>query len=105
MKTMKIYLTIAMMSFFLCSIASNPQMQEIIQKHITYPEFAAKENIEGIVLVNISVNDNGNITVKEMNSNNELLMNSIAMQLMNIQVHDSAFINTEHCLRFNFRLL
>ncbi|MEI6852349.1 MAG: hypothetical protein WCL06_05880 [Bacteroidota bacterium] len=62
------------------------QVQQYINKAITYPEFAKSNGLQGFVLVQYNVNDSGKIKIAAINGSNQQLMSYVQKQLGSLKV-------------------
>jgi hypothetical protein len=103
---------IAIISFItissICSASTmnvKPPFEQVLQKQITYPEFAKENNVEGFVLVSFSFDHNGKIQIKDANSNDESLKSYVISKLSGIQLFGESNDTEEHIMKFEFKLL
>ncbi len=87
------------------SAFSPDSFSEILKKEIQYPEFAKKNNIEGVVLVSFFVDDGGFVNIEQTNASNEDLRNYVVDRLKNFIVSDNNKMNITHYMRFEFKLV
>jgi hypothetical protein len=109
----KIISVIAIMIFFTAQSFAMPmgkatltnkatQIQQYINKAITYPEFAKSHGLEGFVLVQYQINQSGNIKINAINGSNQQLINYIQKQLSSLNV-PLGEINNQYA-KFVFKL-
>jgi hypothetical protein len=102
--------TLLFISFFISitfakADGNSCNIQQDIQSKIAYPGFAKACNEQGTVLVKILISENGQIKIAESNSDNVVLQQWLIKQLSVISLQDSEYFNTEHYMKFNFRLI
>jgi len=93
---------------FICNavFASNPEtIQESISKEITYPSFAQKEKIEGVVLVSFFVNNDGLINIELANASNDDLKEYVVGKLKSMLLPNAQDSTSKYNMRFVFRLI
>lgn len=65
----------------------NPtKIEKLLRKIISYPDFAKKEKIEGVVLVNFTVNADGTLSINLTNESNETLKEYVIGKLSQIKL-------------------
>lgn len=80
--------------------------KQIFRQNITYPEFARKMNIEGVVFVCFTYNEDGYIEIICTNSSHEEFNEYIIEQLSNIRLRNgSVKIGKEYFAKFDFKIL
>jgi hypothetical protein len=93
-----------MFSFSTFAGNSIPPFENFLKHEITYPEFAKESSSEGIVLVCFSIDENGKITVKESNSDNESLRTYVTDKLNNMILPFMGQQEDEINMKFVFKL-
>ncbi|MFA5780647.1 MAG: hypothetical protein WC868_00050 [Bacteroidales bacterium] len=92
---MKIKMTIliSLVIFTIASLdtanAGNPKttsIDKLLNKEISYPDFAKQQKLEGFVLVNFTVNSDGTICVNLTNESDANLKDYIVGKLMNLKI-------------------
>ncbi len=79
--------------------------RECISGQIPYPEFAAKQKLEGGVAVKFAFDSDGNITVKEAMSNNAELEKYVCSRVSQLHLTDCVVdVDKDYYLRFMFRV-
>jgi hypothetical protein len=116
MKTLKIIslFTLSMIMALVVS-ASKPDIKmhtnpdgltKIITAQVTYPDFAIEKKITGFVVVELSVNTDGNIRVERINASQPELREYVMDKLEQINVQNSAQLTGKpYYYRFDFQLL
>jgi hypothetical protein len=108
MSKTKITTAVIILMLFATSIfAKSPQsdLQQTIKSHIAYPENFIKEQIEGSVFVEFTVNENGKIEVLNSNSISGDLMVYVVDELSSITVlWDPVLAGQKFTMRFDFKL-
>jgi len=61
------------------------KIDNIIKKEISYPDFAKEQNLEGVVLVNFTVNPDGTIKVNLTNESNVSLKDYVVSKLQSLK--------------------
>jgi|DewCreStandDraft_4_1066084.scaffolds.fasta_scaffold93816_1 hypothetical protein len=77
----------------------------LIKKEITYPQFAIENQIEGSVLIQYKVNEDGKIVIEKINYENVILGDYVKEKLSKINI-DKSVVNDEssRLIRFDFKL-
>ncbi|MGD0710063.1 MAG: energy transducer TonB [Bacteroidales bacterium] len=105
---------IAIISIVLLSIAVSGKanansitpgnLEKLIGKQISYPDFAKQQKLEGVVLVDFSVNPDGTITVNQTNASNASLKDYVVAKLKQLNIIPSKDnINKTYDIRFDFK--
>ncbi len=83
---------------------SNPgsEMQKVIRKEISYPKFAMKNQLRGVVMVQFEVSEKGYVEVKEMNASHNDLGDYVQDQLEKLRL-DPRKSSGMHFVKFTFR--
>ncbi len=113
MKTHKMIISAAaIMIFFMAQSFAFPtgttstnkstQIQQYINKAITYPDFAKSNGLQGFVLVQYEINQAGNIKIDAINGSNKQLISYVQRQLSSLNVPMGAI--RDQYARFVFRL-
>jgi len=89
---------------FSAHAGSNPgsEMQKVIRKEISYPKFAMKNHLRGVVMVQFEVSDKGYVQVKEMNASHNELGDYVQDQLEKLRL-DPRESSGMHFVKFTFR--
>lgn len=65
----------------------NPtKLNKILQKVLPYPDFAKEQSIEGIVLINFTLDSDGNIQIKMTNESDITLKDYVVKKLKSINI-------------------
>lgn len=104
MKTIALIAALIMIPLFAHSIIT-PDVLSFVSEKVTYPENAKIEKAEGMVLVQFSVNNNGQLQILQMNSSNPLLAEYVREKLAEIVVPTNMIQPQIYSMKFNFRLL
>jgi hypothetical protein len=107
MKTTKILLILICTFIVSISFATEPAVavKKVINAEITYPEFARKALLEGVVYVTFTIDETGKIKVKESNSLCEQLREYVIEKLNNLSVTpDSEYKGITYSMKFSFKL-
>ncbi len=79
--------------------------RESISDQIPYPEFAAKQKLEGGVAVKFAFDSDGNISVKDACSNNVELEKYVCSRVTQLHFSDCVVdVDKDYYLRFMFRV-
>jgi len=103
MKNILIAIVFAALTFNLHAAVPDPvkvSVQEQIRKEIAYPDFARVNHETGVVIVNFTVDDQGNIVVRHAMSNNNLLRDYVVNTMENIRIECVG----DHCADFSIRI-
>ena len=79
-------------------------VEKLIGKEISYPDFAKQQKLEGMVLVDFSVNPDGTISVNQTNASNASLLDYVVTKLKQLNIiplKDN--INKTYAVRFDFK--
>jgi len=80
------------------------ELKKEIRKTVGYPDFAKADKLRGVVLVKFRVDEEGVISVMEINASDEHLGEYVTKKLESIHVEDRN-AEGEHFARFNFRFV
>ncbi len=81
------------------------QSKECLQKMITYPEFAKKQHLEGVVAATIKFNENGDVVVLDSFGSDPQLEDYVLNKISRMQPKNcSVKMNKPYNLRFVFRM-
>lgn len=74
-------------SFAKAANTDNPtKIEKLLKKTITFPEFAKKEKLEGVVLVSFTVNSDGTLSINLTNESSESLKKYVVEKLGQIKL-------------------
>jgi len=114
-KHFAIITTVILINFFSLSAQAvntsiSKNIDEAVESSVKYPKEAKDAGITGFVLVEVGVNKEGSVKVKQVNSDNDLLKNYVINQLNNIKVSDAGnttdeLANEIRFYKFIFELL
>jgi hypothetical protein len=80
--------------------------QDCLQKHVSYPEFARQQRLEGVVALTMRFNREGNVEILDSFGSDPQLESYVHTKLHNMHLKDcSVQINKPYNLRFTFRLI
>jgi outer membrane biosynthesis protein TonB len=68
------------------NIDSPSKIEKLLKKTITFPEFAKKEKMEGVVLVSFTINNDGTLKVNLTNESSETLKKYVIEKLKSIKL-------------------
>jgi hypothetical protein len=79
--------------------------RDCISEQIPYPEFAAKQKLEGGVAVRFAFDADGNILVRDACSNNTELEKYVCSRVKNLHLNNCVVdVDKDYYLRFMFRV-
>lgn len=79
-------------------------LEKMIGKQISYPDFAKQQKLEGVVLVDFSVNPDGTISVNEANASNASLLDYVVAKLKQLNIIPSKdIVNKSYDVKFDFK--
>jgi hypothetical protein len=114
MKTIKIISALIVFLFFIgipvIYAGDPPVLPDNLNKHIVadivYPSDAKTENIQGFVLVDFIVGDDGYIKISGINASDEMLKKFVEEKLLSIRLcpYDLS-VGKEFTMKFDFKLL
>ena len=79
-------------------------LEKMIGKQISYPDFAKQQKLEGVVLVDFSVNADGTISVNEANASNASLLDYVVAKLKQLNIIPSKdIVNKSYDVKFDFK--
>lgn len=82
------------------------EMKEAVLGAVKYPDFARKQMIEGVVVVGMSFDSNGNLQILESYSNNTDLESYVTGKIAGIQFGDcTVWMEKEYVVRILFRIM
>ena len=83
----------------------NPgNVEKLVSKEISYPDFAKQQKLEGVVLVDFSVNPDGTISVNGANASNASLLDYVVAKLKQLNIIPSKDnINKTFDVKFDFK--
>ncbi len=89
--TMKMIIGIVLLIFIVTTTATAGKidpavLNKALHKAISYPEFAKKQNIEGIVIINFTLDSDGNIQIKTTNESDVTLKDYVVNKLKSINI-------------------
>lgn len=84
---------------------SIPPVEFLLQKELSYPDFAKLNHDEGTVLVNFCIDQNGKIQVQQVNSDNDALRDYVVQKITTLKFTNPEEANREFNMKFVFRLL
>ena len=80
-------------------------LNKILQKVITYPEFAKEQNLEGVVLVSLNLNNDGSISINLTNESNANLKDYVISKLKKLKILPSnELVENTYLVKFEFKL-
>ena len=99
-----ILLTVAITGKVSAKSIDPKEIDKILKKEISYPDFAKQQKLEGIVMVNFSVNTDGTISVNTTNQSDASLKDYVVAKLRKLRIfplNDNS-VKT-YSVKFNFR--
>jgi outer membrane biosynthesis protein TonB len=97
-------LLITLMIPVFAAAPSDMEVNERIQKEISYPDFARRAQEEGIVVVTFSLDTLGIVTVKNASSDNPILMNYVVDKIKTISFDCKTEACKDYTIQIDFRL-
>lgn len=101
----KVILTFLALFFGIYAFAGSlpgEEMQKVIRKGISYPQFAKESQLQGLVIVKFEVNEQGYVRVDEMNASHSELAQYVQSQLESMRL-DPRKTSGTHFAKFTFR--
>jgi len=91
-----------------CNVNANSinpgNVEKLVGKEISYPDFAKQQKLEGVVLVDFSVNPDGTISVNQANASNASLLDYVVAKLKQLNIIPSKDnINKTYDVKFDFK--
>jgi len=113
MKTKKLFIIAAILFAGVFSTTAKAESQNfasnldlLIKSSVKYPAEAKEAGISGFVRVEVIINEDGTLTIKQANSNNESLKSNVISQLSQIRVPGNLKLENKSAIyEFKFRLL
>jgi hypothetical protein len=68
-----------------------PKIKKDMEKQIKYPQYMINNQIEGVVEVTFSFNSDGQIEIKKVDTDDQLLRDEVVWQLYNLQLDASDY--------------
>jgi hypothetical protein len=79
---------------------------DCLQRQVTYPDFAKREHIEGVVVLTMRFNSDGNVEIIDSFGSDSRLESYVHSKLYNIHLKDCAVqMNKPYNLKFTFRMI
>jgi TonB family protein len=97
-------LFVAMLAPVFAASPSDDQVNERIQKEISYPDFARRAQEEGIVIVTFTLDTLGVVTVKNASSDNPILLNYVVEKIRKISFDCKTEACKDYTIQIDFRL-
>lgn len=101
MKTMIFFLLFAPLA---AMSINDPSVEQAVRSEITYPQMAKDQQIEGMVLVEFVIDQNGQVDIVTINSSDMTLKEYVAGKLKKMIFPAKADSGT-YAMKFDFRLL
>ena len=110
MKTTILTTALVMFAMIQMSFAtSKPTLNSLeskISKEMAYNKEIKEQNIQGFVLVSLLFNENGELEIENINSNNSTLKNYVTSKLKSLKFNKEEIGKKERVsLKFNFKIL
>ncbi|MBN1340143.1 MAG: hypothetical protein JXA03_12515 [Bacteroidales bacterium] len=81
-------------------------VRQCLFESVKFPEFAREKGLEGVVVVSMFFDANGNIRIRDSYSNDESLRNYVLDRIRSVQPHSCMVcIGKEYVVRFLFRII
>ena len=85
---------------------STSDLKTIIRNAVTYPEYAKENGLSGFVVVSFNVEENGKITINELNTSSLYFQLYVEKKLKEIQIENPcAHKGKTYYYRFDFELM
>lgn len=82
------------------------EFKQEVASHISYPDFAKNDMIEGVVTMEVTLDDNSKLRIVDLSSSNPALGKYVQKELSNLIVTDTNFQpGTIYIMRVRFDLL
>ncbi len=79
---------------------------DCLQRQVSYPEFAKREHLQGVVAVTMRFNREGNVEILDSFGSDPRLESYVHNKLSNIHLKDCAVqMNKPYNLKFSFRMI
>ena len=100
-----VFTAIVAVNSFASSINPKSNIKDVLNKEITYPEFAKEQKLEGVVMVSFSINESGLINIDLTNASNEDLKKYVIEKLKKLIFKDSndIEIKSKYNMKFEFK--
>ncbi len=103
MKTLIAVICLISLPFISMSI-NDPNIEQTIRNEITYPTNAKTQSIEGVVLVEFTIDQDGLVTIEQVNSN-EVSLKDYVVNKLESMVFFGKKNKEQYNMKFNFKLL
>ncbi|HOY33174.1 MAG TPA: hypothetical protein PKW80_14945 [Bacteroidales bacterium] len=81
-------------------------LKTIISKSVTYPEYAKENKLSGFVVLSFTVDENGKISIQELNTNSVYFQLYVEKKLSELTIENpGAYAGKTHYYRFDFELV
>jgi outer membrane biosynthesis protein TonB len=109
MKTLIVTISLMLLTLTFTSANASTRkprdINKILQKEISYPDFAKTQKLEGTVLVSLTVNTDGTIKVNLTNDSNATLKDYVVSKLQSLKIIPSSEnAGKSYDVRFEFKL-
>ncbi len=108
MKNILVTIVLAALGFTLQAAApasAKDNLMETIKSQISYPESARKAHEVGFVAVGFTIDDQGRVVIKQVNSNNPVLKDYVVQTMQQIVVDCNDLGQCEYAIHIDFELL
>lgn len=86
-------------------VSTGDDLDKVIKKQIAYPEFARAQKLEGVVLVDFTLNADGTIKVNATNQSDVNLKEYVVSKLEQIKVNPDSAEGKTYCVKFVFEYI
>lgn len=80
-------------------------IDKVLKKQIVYPAFAREQKLEGVVLVDFTVNADGTIKVNITNQSDDRLKEYVVSKLEQIKLKPELSVEETYCVKFIFEYI
>lgn len=78
-------------------------IKKLIQKQVSYPDFAKEQKLEGVVLVDFTLNADGTIKVNTTNQSDINLKDYVVTKLKQIKLKPDTSAAKSYSVKFDFK--
>ncbi len=83
--------------------STNEKIDNILKKEISYPDFAKKQKLEGVVLVSFTVKADGSVKINLTNESNNSLKDYVVKKLQSLKVVTNDSCDKTYNVKFEFK--
>lgn len=78
-------------------------LEKLIQKQISYPQFAKEQKLDGVVLVSFTVNSDGSINVNTTNQSDIRFKEYVVSKLKSLKIKSGSKSAKTYNVKFDFK--